>query len=161
MNNSQRGSGHLFSLMVIALIGWGAYVTLYVPYEHRKSMEAFRSQPPAVSPAKVAIVDAYKAKPTPAQLPRGLYSGTVEQDGYPMSISFDFADDQVITKKALIKNYQFAGSAAYQFDGSVLTFNNVKGDAVLFPGTGEPIEVISASEIHVPGPGTRLVLKQQ
>lgn len=161
MNNSQRGSGHLFSLMVIALIGWGAYVTLYVPYEHRKSMEAFRSQPPAVSPAKVAIVDAYKAKPTPAPLPQGLYRGTVEQDGYPMSISFDFGVNQVITKQAHIKNYQFNGQANYRFEGAVLTFSNVKGDAVLFAGTGEPIEVISPTEIHVPGPGTTLVLKQE
>lgn len=161
MNNSQRGSGHLFSLMVLALIAWGAYVTLYVPYEHKKSMDAFRSQPPAVSQAKMEIVDAYKAKQTPEQLPHGLYTGTAEQDGYPMTISFDFGDNQVITKKAHIKNYEFTGSASYDFVGSVITFRNVKGDAVLFAGTGEPIEVISATEIQVPGPGTTLVLKQK
>ena len=35
MKNSQRGSGHLFSLMVLGLIVWGAYVTLYaVSYTH-------------------------------------------------------------------------------------------------------------------------------
>lgn len=161
MKKSQRGSGHLFSLMVLALIAWGGYVTLYVPYEHRKSMDAFRGKPPVVSPAKMAIVDEYKAKPTPAQLPRGLYTGTAEQDGYPMTISFDFVDNQVITKQAFIKNYQFSGSANYDFVGAVVTFRNVKGDAVLFAGTGEPIEVISPTEIHVPGPGTTLVLKQK
>ncbi|UCJ17127.1 hypothetical protein K5Q02_01655 [Pseudomonas sp. MM211] len=161
MKTLQRGSGHVFSLMVIALIGWGAYVTLYVPYEHKKSMDAFRSQPPTVSQAKMDIVDTYKAKPTPEQLPQGLYTGKAEQDGYPMTISFDFGDNQVITKKAHIKNYEFKGSAAYDFVGSVMTFGKVQGDAVLFPGTGEPIEVISATEIQVPGPGTTLVLKQK
>lgn len=161
MKTSQRGSGHLFSLIVIALIVWGGYVTFYVPYEHRKSMDEFRGKPPAVSPAKLAIVEAYKPKPTPAQLPRGLYTGTVEQDGYPMNISFDFGEDQVITKKAYIKNYEFTGSAVYEFVGSVMTFRNVKGDAVLFAESGEPIDVISSTEIHVPGPDTTLVLTQK
>ncbi|KAB0547856.1 hypothetical protein F7R01_10145 [Pseudomonas argentinensis] len=158
MKNSQRGSGHLFSLMVLGLIVWGAYVTLYVPYEHRKSMDAFRSNPPAVSPAKMAVIDSYKAKSTPTELPHGLYTGKVEQDGYPMTISFEFGDNQVITKKAHIKNYQFTGSARYAFNGAVMTFSEVKGDAVLFPQPGEPLEVISDTEIHVPGPDKALVL---
>lgn len=161
MRNSQRGSGHLFSLMVIGLIVWGAYVTVYVPYEHRKSMDEFRSNPPAVSPAKMAVIDTYKAKPAPTQLPHGVYTGSVEQDGYPMTISFTFGDDGQITKKAHIKTYDFSASARYRLDGAVMLFSDVKGDAVLFPQPGEPLEVISDSEIHIPGPDKPLVLKRQ
>jgi len=161
MKNSQRGSGHLFSLMVLGLIVWGAYVTLYVPYEHRKSMDAFRSSPPAVSPAKMAVIDTYKARPTPTQLPHGLYTGQAEQDGYPMTISFAFGDGQVITKKAHIKSYEFTGSARYTFDGAVMTFSDIKGDAVLFPQPGEPLELISDTEVHIPGPDKPLVLTRQ
>ncbi|SHL21646.1 hypothetical protein [Phytopseudomonas punonensis] len=161
MKNSQRGSGHLFSLMVLGLIVWGAYVTLYVPYEHRKSMEAFRSSPPAVSAAKMAVIDTYKSKPAPTSLPSGLYAGQAEQDGYPMTISFEFADNQVLTKKAHIKNYEFTGSAGYTLSGSVMMFSSVKGDAVLFPQPGEPLDVISDTEIHIPGPDKPLVLTRQ
>lgn len=161
MKNSQRGSGHLFSLMVLGLIVWGAYVTVYVPYEHRKSMDAFRSNPPAVSPAKMAVIDTYKTRPAPTQLPHGLYTGKVEQDGYPMTISFAFGDDQVITKKAHIKTYEFTGTARYALDGAVMTFSDIKGDAVLFPQQGEPLEVISDTEVHIPGPDKPLVLTRQ
>lgn len=161
MKNSQRGSGHLFSLMVLGLIVWGAYVTVYVPYEHRKSMDAFRSNPPAVSPAKMAVIEPTRPGQTPTQLPHGLYTGQVEQDGYPMTISFAFDDQQVLTKKAQIKTYEFAGTARYTFDGAVMTFSDVKGDAVLFPRPGEPLEVISDTEVHIPGPDKPLVLTRQ
>ena len=161
MSKSQRGSGHLFSLMVIALIVWGGYVTLYVPYEHRKSMDAFRGKPPALSPAKLALVDEYKRKPEPETLPQGLYLGTQEQDGYPLNISFSFGDGQTLTKRAQIKENLFSGSAVYRLEGSAMIFSQIKGDRVLFAEAGEPLEVISAEEIHIPGPDAPLVLKRQ
>ena len=78
-----------------------------------------------------------------------------------MTISFAFGDGQVITKKAHIKSYEFTGSARYTFDGAVMTFSDIKGDAVLFPQAGEPLEVISDTEVHIPGPDKPLVLTRQ
>jgi hypothetical protein len=116
---------------------------------------------PTVSIEMKKAVDTYGSMPTPTKKPQGEYINSGVIEGKPAVTRYYFSlDNQVFKEVTVSDKYLMSGSAKYEYRGSVMQFSDIKGDLFLFSEIGEPLRIISDSEIENPNIGVLMRKKE-
>ena len=129
-----------FLLSIFAVIFYFIIRPMYAEY----LLDTFKESSKILTFDQKMVIDKYKKIPFTHLKPSGLYSGEIsnkkkEYDA-TIRVRYYFGSDNVLTKEiAVVGRYDISGSAKYRFEGSVILFNDIKGDKVIFPESGEVI----------------------
>lgn len=109
-----------------------------------------RNTSPVLTAEQMKQIDDFRAKPSPAVAPSGIYRGRVDNDGQSLEISYYFGSDSTLTKTLDVEDISFNGSAKYSIKGSTLAFTDIAGDKGLFSPQGEAFTV-DGDNLKFPG----------
>lgn len=138
----QHGRGVYDLLVVLFIVGLLVYNFVITPYLNTQLVNGIKYNPPSITIEDKALVDGFRAKPTPAILPDGKYQVVEVVDGKEVKVTYYFDDDKTVTKEVIfLGKYNLGGSAKYHFDGSALVYTDITGDKYLFPEIGEAVSV--------------------
>jgi hypothetical protein len=134
IKGKQAGNATILALMAIVVLIIAVLIL---------STETIKSRPPKITIKDRQLVDAFIVKPTPEINLQGLFRGVGKVKEVDWQFSFYFGFNSSIAIEALINGkHKLAGSAKYHFEGSVLKYEDIVGDKILFPEIGTPITVI-------------------
>lgn len=148
----EKGNITVNLLLFVVFCGVGFYNFVFIPQKNTKILNDIRYNPPTIDIENKEMIDGFKSKSKPEIKPLGKYYTKGEADGKSYSITYYFGKENTLTKELLIKipfvgTYKLSGSAKYDLNGSVLVFDKIVGDKILFSEIGEAISIPNKKSI--------------
>ncbi len=156
LNQIQKNKGFTTGLTTTLLICIAAFI-VFSQYAKKQSIDKWRNEYPELSVETLKVIDELSLEKVPYSVPVGMYITDTTIDGINIKAKYYFGSDNTISKEVITigkeiifsNKLSLKGKANYNFKGSVMLFENVTGDKVLFAKEGEPIKVNGKNQIEV------------